>query len=229
MARILTFTLGPEDWQALLADPAKQWRTGYSARTLAYCWEAANGFPPEVEQALHQTDDALLMNLTPVLAIPEFKVPLPGGVRASQNDLFVLARGSKGPVSIMVEGKVNESFGPTLGEWRHDASDGKKARLLFLLDTLGLAHEPADSIRYQLLHRAASAVITGEQFRAVAAVVLVHSFSDGEEPVGWTDYQSFAALFGVDAKLGTVQRLGRDSSIPLFGVWVVGDRRFLQS
>jgi hypothetical protein len=94
VARILTFTSGPADWQKLLADPVKQWRTGYSARTLAYCWEAADGFPPEVAKALQQTDEASLGKLTPVLAIPEFKVPLPGGVRPSQNDLFVLARGA---------------------------------------------------------------------------------------------------------------------------------------
>ena len=94
MARILTFTSGPEDWQALLADPTKHWKTGCSARTLAYCWEAAaeeEGFPPEVSKALQQTDEASLRELTPILAIPEFKVPLPGGVRPSQNDLFVLA------------------------------------------------------------------------------------------------------------------------------------------
>src|SRR6266850_490411 len=205
MARILTFTSGPEDWQALLADPTKHWKTGCSARTLAYCWEeaAAEGFPPE------------------------FKVPLPGGVRPSQNDLFVLARGAKGPVSIMVEGKVSESFGPTLGEWRNEASQGKKQRLQFLLRTLGLMEVPTASIRYQLLHRAASAVITGEQFRAAAAVMLVHSFS--EQRFGWSDYQSFAKLFGVDAKEGVVQRLGRDSMPPLFCVWVVGNFKFLQS
>src|SRR6266850_3014165 len=179
MARILTFTSGPEDWQALLADPTKHWKTGCSARTLAYCWEeAAEGFPPEVSKALQQTDEASLRELTPILAIPEFKVPLPGGVRPSQNDLFVLARGAKGPVSIMVEGKVSESFGPTLGEWRNEASQGKKQRLQFLLRTLGLMEVPTASIRYQLLHRAASAVITGEQFRAAAAVMLVHSFSE---------------------------------------------------
>lgn len=227
MARILTFTSGPQDWQALLADPVKRWRTGYSARTLAYCWEAADGLPSEVAKALQQTDEPSLKGLTPVLAVPEFKVPLPSGVRPSQNDLFVLARGANGPVSIMVEGKVSESFGPTLDEWRADASPGKDSRFRFLLSTLGLMQEPAGSIRYQLLHRAASAVITGEQFRAAAAVMLVHSFS--EQRVGWSDYQSFAALFSVNAQEGAVQRLGRSSSIPLFGAWVVGDCRFLQS
>jgi hypothetical protein len=212
-----------------LADPKKQWRTGYSARTLAYCWEAcwaaSEGFPPEVTKALQQTDEALLEDITPVLAIPEFKVPLPGGVRPSQNDLFVLAKGAKGPVTIMVEGKVRESFGPTLDEWLGDASRGKEFRLHFLLRTLGLMKEPAGSIRYQLFHRAASSVITGEQFRAAAAVMLVHSFS--KQRVGWSDYKSFAHLFGVEAIEGVVQRLSRNSKIPLFGVWVVGDCSFL--
>ena len=227
MPRILTFTSGPEDWQALLADPAKHWRTGYSARTLAHCWEASEGFPPEVAEAFQRTSEAVLADLTPVLAIPEFRVSLPGGVRPSQNDLFVLARSAKGPVSIMVEGKVSETFGPTLGEWRDDASPGKVTRLQFLLSTLGLLENPADSIRYQLFHRAVSSLITGEQFRAAAAVMIVHSFS--EQRVGWSDYQSFAALFGVTAIEGVVQKLGIDSKIPLFGVWVVGDCSFLRS
>ena len=105
MSRILMFTSGSQDWQVLLADPVKHWRTGYSARTLAYCWEAADGFPSEVAKPFQQTNEVALKDLTPVLAIPEFKVPLPGGVRPSQNDLFVLARGTNGPVSIMVEAR----------------------------------------------------------------------------------------------------------------------------
>jgi hypothetical protein len=227
MPRILSFTTGPHDWQALLADPAKHWRTGYSARTLAHCWEAADGFPREVAKALSHTTDPLLDGLTPLLAVPEFKVPLPGGVRSSQNDLFVLARSLAGPVSIMVEGKVSESFGPTLDEWQQDMSPGKTKRLRFLVRSLGLDEVPMGSIRYQLLHRAASALITGEQYRAVAAVLLVHSFS--EELVGWSDYAAFTDLFGVNAARGIVQRLTDKSAIPLFGAWVVGDCTFLKS
>lgn len=226
MSRILWFTSGPEDWQSLLADPIKHWKKGYSARTLAYSWEEAEGFPPEISEAFSRTPEPLLSGVTPVLAVPEFKVPLPGGGRASQNDVFVLARSSSGPVTIMVEGKVNESFGPTLVEWRSEASSGKDERLSFLLRTLGLRAPPASAIRYQLLHRAASAIITGEQYRAVAAVLVIHSFS--KELVGWKDYQAFLSLFEVDAALGSVQRLGNASSIPLFGMWVLGNCSFLQ-
>src|SRR5439155_18833766 len=110
VARILHFTSGPSDWQAVLAEPTKHWRTRYSARTLAHCWEAAAGCPSEVSAAMAVSSDPRLADLEPLLAVPEFKVPLPGGERASQNDIFVLARSTAGPVSIMVEGKVNETF-----------------------------------------------------------------------------------------------------------------------
>ena len=86
--------------------------------------------------------------------------------------------------------------------------------------------QPPGTVRYQLLHRAASAIITGEQYRAAAAVLLVHSFS--QERAGWPDYQSFTRLFGVEAAEGVVQRLGSRSGVALFGVWVVGEESFLR-
>lgn len=226
MPRIFAFSSGPQDWQALLADPVRHWKSGYSARTLAHSWEIADGFPSEVASLLAESAEPLIANLTPILAVPEFKVPLPGGVQASQNDIFVLARSSSGPVSIMVEGKVNESFGPTVAEWQSKASPGKEERLRFLQRALGLGNTPAGSIRYQLLHRAASAVITGEQYRAVAAILIVHSFS--QALAGWSDYQTFTRLFGIEAVVGSVQPLGT-SNVPLFGLWVVGNPLFLQS
>jgi hypothetical protein len=219
MPRILLFSSGPQDWQRLLADPAKHWKSGYSARTLAHSWESACGFPAEVEQPFVHLGPPL-ENLVPLLAIPEFKVVLPGGARASQNDIFV-------PVTIMVEGKVNESFGPALQDWRIDASIGKEERLTFILRSIGLGSEPPSSIRYQLLHRAASAIITGEQYRAVAAVLLIHSFS--RERTGFSDYAAFARLFGVDAEISSVQLLSSASRIPLFGVWIVGNPIYLES
>lgn len=105
MARILTFTTGPGDWQSLLADPAKHWRSGYSARTLAHCWEAADGFPAEVARALGETTDPLLGDLVRLLAAPEFKAPLPGGSRASQTHIFVLARSFTGLSASWSRGK----------------------------------------------------------------------------------------------------------------------------
>ena len=42
-------TDGPESWRQLLGDPVNHWVRGRSARAIANCWEAAAGFPPEVE------------------------------------------------------------------------------------------------------------------------------------------------------------------------------------
>ncbi len=48
MNRIYLPATSPADWQRLLAEPEKHWKTGYSARTLAHCWHAVASFPPEV-------------------------------------------------------------------------------------------------------------------------------------------------------------------------------------
>lgn len=224
MPRILHFTHSPDDWKALLADSEKHWQTGFSAKTLANAWEAADGFPPEVAAVFLGSPDPLLRRVEPVLAVPEFKVPLPGGERASQNDVFVLARCPQGAVAIMVEGKVSESFGPTIDEWLRDASPGKQDRLAFLLRTLGLSAVPLGTVRYQLLHRTASAVLEAERFRAVAAVMLVHSFSS--QGAGHKDYEAFVGLFGAPAPVGQIVRLGQPNGTPLFAAWIQGDLRF---
>ncbi|RKZ13461.1 hypothetical protein DRQ53_13270 [bacterium] len=67
-----------DDWQQFLADPAKQWKTGYSARTMAYSWQEANGIPDEVQGVLSQ--DEALRKMEALLVIPEHQVPLPGVV-----------------------------------------------------------------------------------------------------------------------------------------------------
>ena len=236
MTRLFPSHPTPEHWRKLLADPDKHWQAGFSAHTLAHAWLAANGFPPEVAAALASANDPLLADLVPVRGEPEFKVPLPGGKRASQNDIFVLARSASGPVAIMVEGKVDESFGPILKDWLQATDDngkrspdnepgsGKALRLDFLLRTVGLAAKPDGATRYQLLHRAASAVLTGEQQRAVAAILLVHSFS--ERNSGWDDFKRFCELFGTTPTAGRLERLPGKQAVPLFAVWVAGDRSF---
>src|SRR5713226_1410623 len=102
MPKVYIPTAGPTDWQRFLADPTKHWRTGFSAKTLAHCWESAGGLPDEIASMLrpHGGPAELL------LAIPEHKVPLPGAFRgASQNDVFALARAGESTFAIMVEGK----------------------------------------------------------------------------------------------------------------------------
>lgn len=222
MSRVYIPAVNAEQWAQLLADPVKHWRQGFSARTLAYSWQEANGFPKEVQAVLaSQFPDLELL-----LALPEHQVPLPGGSRPSQNDIWVLARSAGKLVSIAVEGKVSEPFGPTVQEWRTEASSGKSERLNFLCGKLGIEATVPDSTRYQLLHRAASAVIEANRFSAAHAVMLVHSFSQASE--WFQDYAAFVALLGGSAvSENTLVSVGVRSGISLHLVWVRGDAQYL--
>jgi hypothetical protein len=192
LAQILVPTQSYEDWRRLLARPDRHWKTGFSAITLARSWEAADGFPDEVREVFRSSGHPQLSAIEPLLVIPEYQVPLPGGRRASQTDVFVIARSATGLVTIAVEGKVDEAFGPTLTERRSEESEGVETRITFLLQCLGLS-EASGSVRYQLLHRAASAVVAAQQYFASHAVMLVHSFSSSDR--WFDDFAAFATLF----------------------------------
>jgi len=216
----------PEDWKTLLADPNKHWKTGYSAKALAYCWQEANDFPPEVMNMFKASGIKIFQDVEFLLAFPEYKVPLPGGRRASQNDIFVLAKGNGQLVSIMVEGKVSEPFGETVADWKLHDRGGKKIRLKYLCDELQLDEDKVDHIRYQLLHRTASAVIEAKRFNAQNALMLVHSFSQLDE--WFDDYCQFLALFGVKGKLDSLVFAKILDGINLYLAWVKGDKRYLE-
>lgn len=208
---------GAAAWQELLADPDKQWVKGYSARTLAHCWEAAKGLPPEIMELLGTTAELLI-------ALPEHKVDLPGGRRASQTDLFALIRRNGQTVSCAIEGKVDEAFGPTIEEWTKDASSGKTERLTYLCNLLGLKEPPPPALRYQLLHRTASAIIEADRFKTDEAAMIVHSFSSSGK--WFEDFAAFVALFGATATQGQLLTITLPSGRPLHLAWAVGDQIF---
>jgi len=165
-------TDAPEDWQRFLADPEKQWRDGYSAKSTAIHWEKSRGLPSDIKGVLIESG---FNNTELLLAIPEWKTPLPGGRRESQTDVLALVKSREGLIVCAIEAKVAEPFGPTVSEWLVNASDGKQARIGFLKDLLGLSGE-IGHLRYQLLHRTASAIIEAQNFDAHAAAMIVQSF-----------------------------------------------------
>src|SRR6266536_1174052 len=227
MSLILVPSRGPIDWRRLLADPTKQWRRRFSARTLAYAWERANGLPPEIRRAFPQAELPSLRTAQPLLAIPEHQVHLPGGRRPSQSDVFVLARTTSGLASITIEGKVDEDFGPLFDEWYAHPSNGKKARWQFITRVLGLEGVSARGLRYQLFHRLASAVVEAERFGAGDAIMLVHSF--GARPELFGDYRAFVELFARQPKRGEILQLESRTPIRLHAGWVDGDRKHLKA
>lgn len=219
MTRIHCPTTGLADWKARLADPEKHWRAGYSAMATAQSWEASNGaLPPEIAQMFSPEADLLI-------AIPEHKVPLPGGRRESQCDVFALVRDGSRTVSLAVEAKVSEPFGDTVGAWLADASPGKTERLSAICDWLGLPFPPTDALRYQLLHRTAAAVAEARRFGLKDAAMIVQSFSPGKR--GLEDFEAFARTLGLEAGPDcAVSRVLPDGMTLMLG-WAQGDPRFL--
>lgn len=238
-SKIFVAASSPECWKAGLAQPEKQWKTGFSAKTLAYCWQRANDFPLSVRRVFEQSQEESLHGLEMLLAIPEWKVPLPGGSTESQNDVFVLARAADGLVIIMVEGKVDEPFGQPVKEWFRDkrrkqedeldgqragteTSDGRSDRLDFLCRLLELPRTGVSDLRYQLLHRTASALIEAERFTATRALMLVHSFSPTS--LWLEDYKAFATALGVQAEENAITHVGARSGIELYLGWCSGEQ-----
>lgn len=221
MTRIYVPSQGPQDWRELLAKPGLHWKHGASAKALADAWEAADPWPPEIEAAL---TSAGFDDLDLLLAIPEHQTPLPGGPRASQTDLLVLARHIGGThVVLAVEGKVAEPFGDHIvAEWRRQSdSQGRKERLAFLIERLGLTDDDTiAALRYQLLHRATAALLEAERFGAPEAVMLVHSFSSTAEWHG--DYARFAQALDAEPDRGRIAPARVPGPVRLHLGWVTG-------
>jgi hypothetical protein len=218
MAKFFVPTAGVDDWRALLADPEKQWRRGYSAFAAASAWEEAQSLPPEVAAILGQDAEVLL-------AIPEHKVPLPGGQRESQCDVFALVRRGDETVAVSIEAKVNEPFGPTVGDWLRDASSGKIERLTAICEMLGLGYPPPADLRYQLFHRTAAAIIEARRFNATSAAMIVHSFS--QEHRWFEDFAQFCAALCLEAGRGTASATKIPDGRDLILGWATGDQRHI--
>ena len=185
-SRILVPTKGAESWRPLLGDPSRHWRDDYLAKATAYAWEDARGLPGDIAAALGDGTELLL-------AIPEHKVEMPGRGADSQCDVFALCRRDDTLIAAAIEAKVNESFGPTLGEWLAEGGENRQARIDRIAFDLG-GSELAPGLRYQLFHRTAAAVYEARRFGAGEAAMIVQSFSPERR---WKeDFDAFAQWIG---------------------------------
>jgi len=226
MKRIFVPTRTGSDWQRLLAKPKLQWQTGRSAMTAAASWEqAGDAFPPEISRLLDSSQDQDLVGLQLLAAIPEWEVPLPGGQTASHTDVLALASNERGLCVAAVEAKVDEDFGPQLKDKRVHASAGQLQRLDYLHSVLGVA-EFDDSIRYQLLHRTASAIVTAREFHAHVAVMVVQSF--GTQLSLREDFDIFCQSLHADDMRGGMKVIPSMRTPRLFLGWCAGDDQFLK-
>jgi hypothetical protein len=220
MKRIYILSQGTCSWQMVLADPTLHWKRGASAMELAVSWELAaktdSGLPQPVANLLDQHPATAGAQL--LFGVPEHRVALPGAGRASQTDFWAVLRVSDGWVSLAVEGKAGEPFGPSIGEWLAEASSGKTTRLDALCRTLGLEARAIGELRYQLLHRSASAVLEASRIGARTAVVLVQNFRPYS--TCWPDFEAFVKRFGVAVNRGTIAEATCPGVDRLLFAWV---------
>jgi len=224
MSRIVSESFGPAVWRAGLADPNLHWKRGESAWEAAVSWESRrmtpSGIPPEIEAVL--SAHPAFRGASLLVGIVEHSVILDDPRRPSRNDLWGVLLTEAGHVSMALEAKAGEDFDKPIGVWMQSESEGKAERLTFLCRQLGVLERPPETLRYQLFHRTASAVIEARRWRFGSALMLVQSFA--ESRTSWQDYSGFAKLLSIQAmRNATVgpQSLG---DVDLFLAWVDSPR-----
>jgi hypothetical protein len=206
----------PTSARALLADPGKHWRRGYSAYELAHSWLAAGDVPDDVRRVLDT--NTVYRGCRLVEALVERKVELGTPGRPSQTDLMALVQLRSGRNAVIaVEGKARETFGPLVSEW--NTSVGKATRLTDLCRQLELPLAGASKLRYQLLHRTVSALREARRYGAREAMTLVHSFDSADGSLG--DFDAFARSLGMrDAAANGVTTGVKRGDVTLRLAWV---------
>jgi len=224
MNRLFIPTLGPTDWRRLLANPSTQWKRYKSALEMAVCWESARdlprGLPPEVAKAIDTEPQLSGAHL--LIGLPEHKVSFVGGRHPSQNDLWALLRVKDKLVSMAVEAKAGEKLDDIVKDWlaKGVEKSRKPERLTALKQQLSINNADVSQIRYQLLHRAASALKEAERFGAPMAVMLIQSFNRAADEESWKDFMRFGEIMGATVKEGGLVKSQRPTAVPLFIGWV---------
>jgi hypothetical protein len=191
----------PEDVVRHLGKKEKDWKAGRSAHALCSMWFKSNALPQSVKSLLATNPRFAAAEL--VDAFVERQVDLGSSGRHSQTDLMAIL-GLESDIAVLaIEGKAGEPFGEYVEAWLKSGG-GKPARLQQLCATFGISPDQALPVRYQLIHRAASAVYEAARYRSNAAIFLVQSFSNDEK--SFSDYVNFLRIIGFenDIRPGTL-------------------------
>ena len=207
----------PEDIIPHLAKQKRHWKAGYSARELVLAWHnAPSGIPKSVRSVIESRPEFGSTELIDGFFEREVDLRTPG--RNSQTDLMAVVAWGEKLGTIAVEGKVDEPFGELVLAW-NDGSAGKERRLAGLCATLGIDPDRAQGLRYQLLHRAASAVYEAQRYRCHQAIMLVHSFSSAKK--WFYDFADFSDSMGISVSApNTISASKKCDGISLNLAWV---------
>jgi hypothetical protein len=101
------------------------------------------------------------------------------------------------------------------------ARSGKQDRLSEIRQCLGIAAETdLSSVRYQLLHRAASATKLARRFSCDLSLLVIHSFGGARDDASWEDFERFAALLGTSVERNQLSRTISSCEVPLMLGWI---------
>lgn len=212
MSRLHISTRGIGSWRERLASPDRHWRRERSAFETAVSWEwaALRRRPSQLPEPIERLflaggfgDPTLL------IAVAEHQVELAGRGNDSHCDVWGLVGTTVGTVSLSVEAKAQERFGnETLQEFlTGGTSPGSPAnRQARWTDIEGHLPTPATgdylNIRYQLLHRCATAVIEARRLRLRHAAFVVQAF--GSPPERADEFTAFCAVMGITPRPQTL-------------------------
>ena len=222
---------GVARWSQLLHKP-EHWKPYHSAWALAHSWNAAKGLPPEVAEVLGKGAKLIGME-------PEHPVAMPGRGGPSWCNVFALVKVGKKRCALVIEGNVDEPFGPLIGDWlmgskgNPNSTLNRKHRLEGICVELGLNHSlisELDSFRYQFFHKSLAAVRRakdlGTDKPADMAAMVVQSFS--EKSSGFDEFRDFCSLFNIQPKVGKLKKATVCKGTPLYFGWVEGSKEFLE-
>jgi hypothetical protein len=215
-----------DDWRDL-GGPAsvRHWKDGRSAKCLAESWLEGSG-SEDLADLLATESSGRLSNFEVLEAIAEAQScfdSFRGGKR--NHDLLILGETGGGRLVIGIEGKADEPFGETIGEYREAArrreASGKSTNAPARLDGLlravgGFETDPdrLDQLRYQLFSAVAGTLAAAREGGCDRAVFLVHEFvTDRTDP----DRQA-ANLRDLDDFLAEILHLPAQES----DGWIVG-------
>jgi len=205
-----------DQWKKLVGK--KKWKPEKSACKLANAWfnEQVNkqDIPQEIKGVLKNRFENVRMQFASV----EHKVYLDTKRAPSCSDIMIYAKANKKHLIIAVEGKDNEGFDKPVKNWLKLRKEGGN-RLKFLCEIMNLKTNEVREIKYQLLHRASSAILEARKNGYENAILLVHSFSQKNNH--FENFQDFGKIMGIKAKikLNTLYLSKKIENINFYMLW----------
>lgn len=196
-----------DDW--IEAVGRKNWVPSYSAYECAMRWRGVTSVLPEpLNYVMRNSGIEVLQGLRPESIVAEHAVFLDTLTTPSRTDIMAFCSNSTHDrVVVAVEAKSREPFSDRVFRWIRtadrtvsaqqqklfDVSNAivvrKERRLAFLNQVLGTNIDINSELRYQLVHRTASAVLEARNLRAKAAIVVIQAFQPSVENLfDFSDY-----------------------------------------